>query len=66
MPIIEKIRKKLEKFTGMEPKVDKEKWPNAYMTRKKQGEGMYQGDIGEVEKPREVEGKGDHSTARPL
>lgn len=66
MPILEKIRKKLEKYTGMEPKVDKEKVPTAYSTRRKQGIGMWQGDIGEVEKPKEVDGKGDHSIAKPL
>jgi len=65
MPIIEKVRKKLEKFTGVGKEEDKEKWPTAFTTRKSQGKGMWQGDIGE-EKPKEVDGKGDHSIAKPL
>ena len=64
MPIIEKARKWMEKFTGMEPKKPKGP-PTAYSTRKKQGTGMWGADIGN-EKPREVNGKGDNSRARPL
>ena len=64
MEIVKKARKWMEKYTGTEPKEDKEKHPTAFTTRKKQGPGMWQGDVSE--KPKEVDGKGDHSVAKPL
>ncbi len=65
MAIIEKARKWMEKYTGMQPKKEKQKGPTAASTRKEQGPGQWQVYIGD-QSPPVVDGKGNNSPAKPL